>query len=210
MKSRRALLFANGNLDSGCLSDLRKTDLVIGVDRAAYWLIEHGVVPDVAIGDFDSVSKAELARIRAESRKFLPYPSQKDETDLDLAVGYAVGILTSHIIIYGGTGTRLDHQTAALAILEKHASAGILLRDGHNEVFLLHRNVSVSKDPAYTYLSVLPVSRSVTVSLSGVKYPACRKRIRRGSTLGISNEITAGRAHIEVHAGTALIVRSRD
>ncbi|MBI4058148.1 thiamine diphosphokinase, partial [Candidatus Gottesmanbacteria bacterium] len=55
-KAERIVIFGNGRLLVYYVRQIRKSDYIIGVDRAAYWLITHGVVPNVAIGDFDSVS----------------------------------------------------------------------------------------------------------------------------------------------------------
>lgn len=209
---KQAVIYANGRLLPSFLKDLSKNDLVIGVDQAAFWLIRHGVVPRAAVGDFDSVTAAEMAEIRKKIPEIIEFPSQKDETDLNLAVGYAVRLKMSHIIIYGGIGSRLDHTMAAFTLLETYKKQGvsITLRDEGNEVFLLDGFCELARDATYRYLSVIPVTRSATVTIKGVKYPVAGRIFERGSTLGISNEIAASSASIFVHKGKILVIRSRD
>lgn len=38
----------------------------VGVDRGAKRLLDHGIVPTVAMGDFDSLSKEELAHLKTK------------------------------------------------------------------------------------------------------------------------------------------------
>ena len=61
---KRVVIVANGRLSNGIVGEIRASDFVIGVDRASYWLIEHGIIPAVAVGDFDSTSRGELAVIK--------------------------------------------------------------------------------------------------------------------------------------------------
>ena len=62
--THRVIIVSNGNLDKQILKEIDRGDYVIGVDRAAFWLIAHGVAPDVAVGDFDSTTKIELHQIQ--------------------------------------------------------------------------------------------------------------------------------------------------
>ena len=57
------------------------------MDRGSLFLIEQGICPDLAVGDFDSVSEEELALICSQSKNLLQaQPEEKDDTDLELAV----------------------------------------------------------------------------------------------------------------------------
>ena len=58
----RIIIIANGIVYPEICNDVVKTDYIIGVDRAAYWLIQHRIVPNVAVGDFDSTCSDEMAQ----------------------------------------------------------------------------------------------------------------------------------------------------
>lgn len=75
-------LFAGGTIDSFQMD----FDLFIGVDGGSLFLIEQGICPDLAVGDFDSVSEEELALICSQSKEVLQAQPEKDDTDLELAV----------------------------------------------------------------------------------------------------------------------------
>ncbi|PWL56319.1 MAG: thiamine diphosphokinase, partial [Clostridiales bacterium] len=58
-------------------------DLVIAADGGLTYLEREGIAPDLVLGDFDSLEGDR------PSGNVLAYPSEKDETDMFLAVRYA-------------------------------------------------------------------------------------------------------------------------
>jgi len=205
-------IVANGILHRSYLTKIRKAKFIIGVDYGALWLIKHHIVPDCALGDFDSVTKRELALLKKTVPKVKTFPSKKSATDIELAVNYAIRLRPEEVLILGGIGTRLDHTLAAVNLLGKLLAAGIRGRilDERNEILLVDGRYRVSKTEPYRYISLLPYTQQTIVSLSGFAYPLSRGRLLRGTSRGISNEIIAETATIEVHEGLALVIKSRD
>lgn len=206
------VIVGNGKLTKWIIKNIHKGDYVIGVDRAAHWLITHGVIPDVAIGDFDSVTEKELAVVTQKVKKVLQYPTDKDFTDMELAINFAVKQSPTVVTIYGGIGTRMDHSFVTVQMLEKlfkkHVPA--VIRDSNNEAFLTAGKQTIPQIKKYRYVSLLPVTDSISVTLKGFVYSIEKTTIHRGQSIGISNEFTDKEATIEVHKGIALVVRSRD
>lgn len=64
MAGKRVLIFAGGRIDPDVLQDIQADDVLIGADRGALFLVEHGIRPHLAVGDFDSVSPEELDNIK--------------------------------------------------------------------------------------------------------------------------------------------------
>lgn len=210
---KRVVIVANGNKYPGIIKEIRRGDVIIGVDRAAYWLITHRVIPDVAIGDFDSVNEKERSVIQKKVKIFKQYSAQKDFTDTELALLYAVKQKPLSIVIFGASGTRVDHTLGTLQLLTRCQKLGIpaVFRDQTNEVMIVGRGRTIlEKREGYRYISVIPVSDSISVSLVGFKYNSIRKTIRRGQTIGISNEFAGRQAEIIFHRGIAFIIQSRD
>lgn len=79
-----------------------------GIDKAAF--INTGV--HLWIGDFDSSRHLEVNPDLYGEK--VPYPEDKDEIDTELAISMAVEWGVEEILILGGIGGRLDHQTALL------------------------------------------------------------------------------------------------
>ena len=80
------------------------TDLWVGVDRGVWALLEKGIEPKYVFGDFDSVSEDEYKKIEQRLEQINLYPSEKDETDLEIAFKWAIGQKPREIHILGATG----------------------------------------------------------------------------------------------------------
>lgn len=205
-------IIGGGKVSSRFSSAIIGSNYSIGVDRGAYWLILNEIIPDVAIGDFDSVNARQMQIIKKQSKRMDRYPKKKDKTDMELALDHAIRLQPKEVRIYGAVGDRLDHTIANIHLLERLHDAGILgvIVDETNEVRMVDKSLTVKKDSRFRYVSIVPVTESILVTLTGCVYNLTRTMIHRGETLGISNEIRDREATIEVHSGKALVIRSRD
>ena len=205
------LIVGGGSLSEQFLPEIRKADFIIGVDHGAAWLIAHGITPNIAIGDFDSVTKEELAHIQQSVKIVMVHPAEKDFTDMELAVAEAVKLKPKSAVIYGGIGTRLDHTLGTFQLLEHFLQAGIAARlvDDHNDICLVSGK-QIMRKGVFRYISVLPFSQSATVSLRGFLYEASHLQLTRGMTRGISNEFVGKSGTVNVHEGIVWVIQSRD
>ncbi|MCM2588656.1 thiamine diphosphokinase [Rossellomorea marisflavi] len=186
----------------------------VGVDRGVFTLLEKGMEPHVAFGDFDSVSPREWQLISSRVEEVNRYRPEKDETDLELALNWAVEQDPEDITIYGATGGRLDHFMGNVQLLLKDDLKGISVRlvDSLNEMYIKrpgeHR---VETNPRYTYISFVPISPIVQgLTLSGFKYPLTNRNIYWGSTLCISNELIQSHGTFSFSDGIIMVIRSND
>ena len=138
----------------------------VGVDRGVYYLLQAGIRPARAFGDFDSVSDEEWAEIQKEVAELAAFQPEKDETDMELALNWALGQMPESISVFGATGGRLDHMLA---------NVQLLLKPLENETripieIIDERNILYAKKPgSYTvnrikdlkYISFLPDRKSV-------------------------------------------------
>jgi len=184
----------------------------IGVDRGALYLIEAGINPHCAIGDFDSVSASEKQLIQNSSRHFQTFQTKKDYTDLESALRYACELSGERIFIYGATGGRIDHQMSSMMLLEGFIQKKeIVLIDIHNEIRMLAPGTYSFHKNDKKYISILAVSDYLTgLTLSGMKYPLLDHTLHRRDSLAISNEISNEVGHISFSDGICLVVRSKD
>ena len=201
----RTVIVGNGILKEDFLKILRESDFVIGVDRAAYWLIQQGRTPDVAIGDFDSVTPDELSIIEQSVKTILRFPPEKNETDMELALKYADGLHPKEVLIFGATGNRLDHTLTNLFLIQNH-----VLIDEYNRIRFVGRGKTVIERSSYRYISILPYTKSITLSLSGFRYDLEKITLVRGTSRGVSNEIVGKQGEITLFSGKAWIIESND
>lgn len=209
---QRVTIVGGGNLSKKLLPEIATNDYLIGVDRGAYWLILNGVIPDIAIGDFDSVTVRQMQIIKKQSKRLDIYPKKKNKTDMELAIEYAIGLHPNEVMIYGAAGDRLDHTMGNIHLLEQLDDKSIAgaIRDERNEIRIVSSQLKVKKDVRFPYISILSVTEAVKVTLAGFAYDLSHASIHRGQTIGISNEIHAKEATIEVRHGKALVIQSRD
>ncbi|MFI8574726.1 thiamine diphosphokinase [Rossellomorea aquimaris] len=188
----------------------------VGVDRGVYTLLEQSIEPWVAFGDFDSVTDEEWDLIQEKVQEVNRYKPEKDETDLELALNWAIDQNPDKINIFGATGGRLDHFMGNLQLLmtpkllDKDIEVEII--DVQNRLYLAKSGEhSVEKSPELQYISFVPVTQSVEgITLSGFKYPLKNRNISRGSTLCISNELIQSSGTFSFSNGILMVIRSSD
>jgi thiamine pyrophosphokinase len=233
-RKRRVLIFSGGNLGEWALEEVGRAwdaethrdtgsaivganpsdDILVGADRGAWFLVSHGIRPDVSMGDFDSVGASELADIRANSDQFIQYdPVDKDWTDTELAMNWALEQRPDEIVLLGALGTRFDHSLSNVHLLRKALAAGVPcnILDEHNEIRLVSRRSEIRPRPLFPQISLLPLTETVTgITLHGFRYPLTDATITIGQSVGISNVLDAETGSIEVGQGLLLVVQSRD
>ncbi|MBI5974568.1 thiamine diphosphokinase [Staphylococcus canis] len=211
MKKSIHLLCSRRHLPKNILSR-KVNESWAGVDSGTVALLKEGIQPVFAVGDFDSISYQERQWV-SEKIDIQPEPAEKADTDLAIAVTKAVKMGYQKIKIYGATGARLDHFMGAMQLLKypDFQKIKIQIIDDKNTIELLTPNVYEKRNKKiYDYISFVPASDEVTLSLKGFKYNLDHEVLREGSTLTISNEFEGKYGTIEVHQGLVYQIRSRD
>lgn len=208
------VIFANGQVQAIQIAwrYCQPVDRLIAADGGWYHLQALHLQPDVLIGDFDSITPQELQSIQAQGIKTIQHPRRKDETDLELALRYAVQNGSSRITILGGLGARWDQTLANMLLLtqKEFQRIPISLVDGNQVLFTLNAStrsrVQIEGQPGDT-VSLLPLSGDVHgISTSGLEYPLQNETLTTGSTRGVSNVLLKSPASIEIKTGALMIV----
>jgi thiamine pyrophosphokinase len=189
-----------------------KADLVICADGGADHARRFGIKPDFLLGDFDSVNGSNLSYFKEIGTNILTFPAQKDLTDTELAVEFAVEKGASSITIIGGIGTRFDHTFSNVLTLRKLLSLGVkgVIVDEHNEITLIDSSIKLDREEN-TRISILPLtSRVEGITNKGLYYRLENFTLDMGSSRGISNEFISDTAEISITKGLLLVIKSRD
>lgn len=204
-KEGRAVIMAGADISDISFFTPLSGDYVICADRGYLHARRLGITPHVLLGDFDSLDAPF-----PENTKTITYPAEKDETDLQIAIGHAMAEGFSEVYVIGATGGRTDHFFGNTALLHWAGKRGcrVILEDADTRIQLLQGTLTLPRRENF-YLSLLPFAGDAAVSVSGVKYPLDRAVLPLGDTLGISNEITADKAVITVHRGEVLVLECR-
>ncbi|MBP3963376.1 thiamine diphosphokinase [Paenibacillus lignilyticus] len=213
MIPKRIVIFTGGRLGTWALDFLTPDDMLIGADAGALFLVEHGLKPHIALGDFDSVTPAQLEYIRETSGETHDYdPIDKDYTDTELAWRLALSKKPQQIVMLGALGTRFDHSLANVHLLRMAQQQGIAasIVDEHNCIQLTADQTKLYNS-SYTYVSLLPLSERVTgITLTGFQYPLHEASLEIGQSLGISNKLLLEEGQIAIKQGMLLVIQSRD
>jgi thiamine pyrophosphokinase len=184
-------------------------NLIICCDGGFRHCLNLGVSPDVIIGDMDSINFAQLENLSKQNVKIIKYSTNKDYTDTELALDYALSLKPKKIFIWCALGGRIDHTLANVFLLLKGQKQGITtcLIDEYCEAFILKKGVSFLRERGKT-VSLLALTSSVTgITLSGFVYPLVKGTLRMGKSLGISNMINKNRASIKIEKGKLLTIK---
>lgn len=183
-----------------------------GVDAGAKILIENGITPSIAVGDFDSISKDQFKQLVEHIESIYQLPPEKDQTDLEAALEYICAQTEDDITIFGATGGRFDHTYANIMITQMIAkNREVIIQDRQNEMRILHPGTYSFDKNEKNYISFLPISETVEhVTLTGMKYQLDDKTLFHKESMGVSNEITHHKGYISFEKGICLVVRSKD
>ncbi len=205
---RRAVIMCGADISDYSFYEALEGDYVICADRGYLHALNLGIIPSVCIGDFDSL-ELDLP----DTLPKLQYPSEKDETDFQLALNHALSKGYKDLYAIGVFGGRMDHFLGNLSLMKWTRDRGghLTLVDADTRIqFITSENspVFIPRKEG-TYLSILPMYEDAVISMSGVKYAVCEKVFSVGDTLGISNEITEEKAHFFVHKGSAFLLECK-
>ena len=216
MSMNKAVVALNGEL-KGNREEFKKLigekDIFfIAADGGALFLESIGFLPDVIIGDFDSLTEAQHQRYKKLGAKIIKYPAEKDETDGELALQYCQERGFNSIIIIGFAGGRLDQQLANIFLLEYAFRNGItaFIKEPGLEMGIIDRE-KVFFQKIGARLSLIPLDENVTgVTITGCKYLLESGSLLRYKTRGISNIIEQEKAVITVKKGLLLYILNND
>ena len=207
-----AVIFAGGEI-----SDYQKikqmlpaNEYIICADGGARHAQALGLIPQLIIGDMDSVSPELLQHYQQQGAVIRRYNREKDEVDTELAIQQAVDCGQRRITLVGATGGRIDHTLANIHLLVKAAGLGAKAEmiDEYNRVSLITPEMpaELSGRPG-KLVSLIPLTTEVVGVISrGLKWELNDRTFTIGQPFGISNEFTADSADISVKKGILLCI----
>ncbi len=211
---KRVYIFANGEYSSLEFyhSIVKKDDFILCADGGANTAYAAGIIPDLVLGDFDSIDESILEKLKNEKTQFVKFPSEKDESDLEIAISKAISLEPEEIIFFGALGKRLDHIFANLMLLMLPLKAGIkgFILEEDYEIYLIDNKIEIMGD-ASCNISLFPLTSVVEgIETTGLKYPLNDENLYLGLSRGLSNEFSAETAKIEIKNGNLLIIKTNN
>ncbi len=186
--------------------EVKPGDFIIAADGGLRHTQGLGLMPDVILGDFDS-----LGFTPSGSQVF---PVEKDDTDSMLALRQALDRGYREIYIYGGLdGGRLDHTVAnfqALQFAADRGAAAYLIGERYCVTVLKNEELRFPAT-AQGILSLFCMGPDATgVTIENLQYPLENGTLTSGFPLGVSNHFMGRDSRISVKNGSLLAMWNRE
>lgn len=201
---KRCIIVGAGEFNRTAWS-YEKGDYLIAADGGYEHLREMGILPDLLIGDMDSLEQ----ECYEEDVQIKRLPVEKDDTDMLAAIKEGLGLGCKEFVIYGALGgERIDHSIAniqCLLYLYHHGAKGILYGAYDRMELLCNSRISypASMKGIISVFAFFGDAKGVTEQ--GLQYSVKNETIKMEFPIGISNEFMGQDSMIEVKDGMLLI-----
>lgn len=206
---KKAILVANGFTPSKSLiNSLIKLGytFIIGVDGGNNFLIKLGIIPDLVIGDFDSIKKVNLKRLNKLTK--VKIIKRQNDTDVEKAIKFLIRHKYTEAILLGGTGNRLDHSIANISFVLKYFDK-IRLSLVHLDSILTPYSGDVTLATKINEIvSLYTFNPETLVTSSGLKYRLSKTSLMMGVKDSTSNLAVRNKVKLNIINGVAIIIRN--
>lgn len=200
---KRCFIFSAGTF-FGMREYPAKGDYVIAADAGYRVCQQIGVVPDVVLGDFDSMEAPE------DVGQICRLPVEKDDTDTLAAVRLGLQRGCSEFFLYGATGgKRLDHTLAnlqTLLFLRRQGARGWMYDNDFIWTVIENESISIEKTVEWGLFSAFCMGdRAEGIDEIGVQYPLNNAALTPDFPIGVSNHILENQAMVTVRNGALAV-----
>ena len=208
------LIFANGVLDEveWIRPYLSQATAAWAADGGSRHLFRLGHLPDKVIGDMDSLEPDLREWLIRNQVPFDQHPSEKDETDLELALLLAAEQSDHDIWVFGLLGGRLDQMLANVFLLSHPVLVGktVQLITPTERAWLVRQQTEIAGEVG-DLVSLVPLGGDAQgVSTTGLQWHLQAATLRFGQARGISNRLTAEKATVTLEKGLLLCVHTHN
>ncbi len=209
----RAIIFANGDASDPDVVKhwTAQAELIIAADGGTRNALSVGVMPQVVIGDLDSLAEADRAQLDRSGVPLIVYPTHKDYTDLELALRHALERGATDIVIFSALGGRWDQSLANLMLLTlpELSQVSVCIVDHHLAIQVIRDRAEIAGRAGDTLSLIALKGDAQGVTIEGCEYPLHEATLPFGATLGISNVLAQNIAKITVKQGQILALHAR-
>jgi thiamine pyrophosphokinase len=157
------------------------------------------------VGDFDSL------KTPPKDQKTINLNVEKDFTDGERAIRYAVELGAKNISIYGAYGGNIDHILGNIALLKiaKELGVNAVVKDDGKNTVLISKESRFKVKKGGT-VSIIPYGGDCSfIDSKGLYYPLKDVTLTTKDTRGISNRAESQEIIINIKSGEALIIYER-
>jgi thiamine pyrophosphokinase len=180
-------------------------DNLICADGGANMAFKLGLIPDIIIGDFDSVDKEIL-------EFYKPYSTiirlkRQNDTDVEKCLKYCIKNKINEVILTGGTGDRLDHSFCNLGIVLKFYNDLKIKIIHQKSILSAHSGLVELETVKGEIISLYGFDQKTKITSKGLKYPLNGVPLPFGVKESTSNIASGSKVALNVKGGRIFIVR---
>ena len=185
-----------------------KNSVCFCADGGANFAFKYGKIPEVIVGDLDSIEKKVLEYYKSKNILIKKFPKDKDFTDFELILKEINKIsenknFVEKIFVVGGLGKRIDMTLSNLFIMEKYKN--LVFLQENEEIFYAEKSFVLKNKKEYEF-SIIPISEKVEkLTLKGFKFETDKIDVKRESSRLVSNVICGDEASVEFESGKMII-----
>ena len=149
------------------LAALRQAKRVVCCDGAVKKLVDHGMQPDVIVGDLDSLPPSLQRRYST----IVIHDTDQETNDLTKAVSWCIAAGITEITIVGATGLREDHTLANISLLaDYNRSLSAVMFTDTGLFRVLNKSATIASAPGQQ-VSLFAIDPLMEVTSDGLLYP---------------------------------------
>jgi thiamine pyrophosphokinase len=207
-QGKRAVILCDGPPPPTALLEywLVGADLFICTDRAGHPYEQLPLMPNVVIGDFDSLAGS---LITGRGGPVYMHDNDQETTDSEKALHYAESEDCTEAVMLGAAGWLLDHTLHNCALVEQFAgSLRICLSDEHSITLRLGTGETASWNFAEgTAFSLIPLTGPVRIAkLQGGAWSLEDEVLEFGFRSAVSNLVSDPPLFISVESGSVMVI----
>ncbi len=184
---------------------LEKYDFVVGVDSGTDYLYKLFLIPNLIIGDLDSINSKTLDRAKKDNAEIINYEVDKDKTDFELTLDYLKINNAKNITIIGGESGEVDHLFGnLLSISAFHKKENIEWKQSNQNI--IFPNSELIKTEGGKVFSLIPLSNLNGVSINGARWNIKNENIQYGSSKTLRNITNSDVLKVRVDSGKYCLI----
>ena len=208
MKRKIAVVLANGEPPSRSLMEklTRDSIFLVCTDGAANLLSQTKVIPNLIIGDLDSIS--DEAKSFFNEKTTIVCKESQYASDLEKALDACLDSGFDEVIVAGLKGGRVDHTLTNFAILAKYSEKLKIDYVDDEGYGLLCSKTRPSLDintTKGTTVSLVPLVNTEGIKTSGLLYPLHNDTLGPGIREGLSNQAISNHIKLEISTGCLFV-----
>lgn len=205
----KAIIVGNGDSpQKSVILKLQKVgyNTLIAADGGANSLFKLGLLPDLIIGDFDSIT-GNVKAYYSDKSEFIKRKEQSD-TDVEKALKYLIKKKFKDVVLLGVSGRRIDHGIANLSLVLKYSSLiNIKVIAGSSVLSVLDKSKTIRAAVGET-ISVFGFAPNGQITSTGLEFPLKDSSLFFGTEESISNKAITTQVSFQIKSGKFFIVRA--